>query len=196
MLFHFPEDPSNWYIYLHENHTNQVDVGKYTIHGSSGIFANCFFKSHVVSQKIEIVEDSALPSWLSVSWGAEGTLVMVVTSKITVAMTDPWEFNVGKHNIHRFYGVRLASWNSYITYRVTRKLWCFFPFLKQPSQNLVCCCFLLWYQIWLKHHPLDRRRMGLGSPCFCSPRPLGHHMFGISDSSNMKSERYTKVINK
>ena len=34
---------------------------------------------------------------------------MVVTSKITVAMTDPWEFNEGKHNIHGFYGARLVS---------------------------------------------------------------------------------------
>ena len=25
-----------WYIYLHENHTNQPNVGKYTIHGSFG----------------------------------------------------------------------------------------------------------------------------------------------------------------
>ena len=26
-----------WYIYLHENHKKQPNVGKYTIHGSYGI---------------------------------------------------------------------------------------------------------------------------------------------------------------
>ena len=26
-----------WYIYLHENHKNQLNVGKYAIHGSYGV---------------------------------------------------------------------------------------------------------------------------------------------------------------
>ena len=33
----YPEDPWDWYIYLHENHKNQPNVGKYTIHGWYGI---------------------------------------------------------------------------------------------------------------------------------------------------------------
>ena len=35
-VLYTPEDPWDWYIYLHENHKNQLNVGKYTIHGSSG----------------------------------------------------------------------------------------------------------------------------------------------------------------
>ena len=32
-----------WYIYLHENHKNQPNVGKYTIHGSCGYVLNYLF---------------------------------------------------------------------------------------------------------------------------------------------------------
>ena len=28
-----PQDPWDCFIYLHENHKNQLNVGKYTIHG-------------------------------------------------------------------------------------------------------------------------------------------------------------------
>ena len=41
-------DPWDWYIYLHENHKNQPNVAKYTIHGSYGFWGNAIqFDEHV-----------------------------------------------------------------------------------------------------------------------------------------------------
>ena len=35
--FHNANNPCEWYMYLHENHKNKPNVGKYTLHGWYGI---------------------------------------------------------------------------------------------------------------------------------------------------------------
>ena len=48
------KDPWEWYIYLHENHKDQPNVGKYTIHGSfSGLI-----KNHDPSSRLHIFWNS------------------------------------------------------------------------------------------------------------------------------------------
>ena len=57
-----------WYIYLHENHKNQPNVGKYTIDGSSGNDTSLFGKSALVviqCSTVSINSKSSLGSGIS-----------------------------------------------------------------------------------------------------------------------------------